>query len=96
MLVGGIPISEIVIVRHFGFEVFQEALLTPVPVKKAELLVDDGFGSPALDEFRIAEHGLVELRFKLLCRVGIYVYAEILPPCRFAGLRVSDRRVKSR
>lgn len=90
VLVGYIPISEIVIVRHFGAEVFQEALLAPVAVEEAELLVDDGFRPPALDKLRIAQHGLVELRFKLFCRVGINVDAEIFTPCQFARFRVPD------
>lgn len=90
MLVGYIPIPEIVIVRHFGAEVFQEALFAPVAVEKTELLVDDGFRPPALDKFRIAEHGLVELSFKLLCRVGIDVYTEVFTPCQLARFRVPD------
>lgn len=90
VLVGGVPIPEIVIVRHFGAEIFQEALLAPVAVEEAELLVDDGFRPPALDKLRIAQHGLVELRFKLLCRVGINVDAEIFTPCQIARFRVPD------
>lgn len=49
MLVGGVPISEIIIVSHLGAKVVQEALLAPVAVKEAELLVDDSFRSLALD-----------------------------------------------
>jgi hypothetical protein len=94
VLVGDIPVPEIVIVRHFRAEVFQEAFLASVAVKEAELLIDDSFGPPALDKFRIAQHGLVELRFKLLCRVGIDVDAQILPSCQLSGLRVSDRWIK--
>lgn len=90
VLVGGVPIPEIVIVRHFGAEIFQEALLAPVAVEEAELLVDDGFRPPALDKLRIAQHGLVELRFKLLCRVGINVDAEIFSPCQLARFRMPD------
>ncbi|CBK67743.1 hypothetical protein BXY_27030 [Bacteroides xylanisolvens XB1A] len=90
VLVGGVPIPEIVIVRHFGAEVFQEALLAPVAVEEAELFVDDGLRPPALDKLRIAQHGLVELRFKLLCRVGIDVDAEIFTPCQLARFRVPD------
>lgn len=90
MLVGCVPIPEIVIVRHLGAEVFQEALLAPVAVEEAELLVDDGFRPPALDKLRIAQHGLVELHFKLLCRVGVNVDAEVFTPCQPARFRMPD------
>ena len=49
VLVGGVPIPEIVIVRHFGAEILQEALLAPVTVEETELFVDDGFRPLALD-----------------------------------------------
>ena len=94
VLVGGVPIPEIVIVRHLGAEVFQETLLAPVAVEEAEFLVDDGFRPPALDKLRIAKHGLVELRFKLLCRVGIDIDAKIFTPCQPARFRMPDRWVE--
>lgn len=90
VFVGNVPVPEIIIVRHFGAEILQEALLAPVAVEETELLVDDGFRPLAFDKFRIAQHGLVELRFKLLCRVGVDVNAEVLPPCQPARFRVPD------
>lgn len=94
MLVGGIPVPEIVIVRHFGTEILQETLLSPVAVKETVFLIDYGFGSAAFDKFRIAEHGLVELRLELVRGIGIDVYTEILPSCRLACLRVSHGRIE--
>lgn len=49
MFVGNIPVPEIVIIRHFGAEILQEALLAPVTVEETELFVDDGFRTLALD-----------------------------------------------
>ena len=49
MFVGNIPVPKIVIVRHFGAEILQEALLAPVTVEETELFVDDGFRPLALD-----------------------------------------------
>ena len=93
MLVSGAPVTVIIIVSHLGTEILKETLLAAVAVEKAVLLVDDGFGSAALDKLGIAEHGLVELCLEFVFRVGIDVYAEILPSCRLASLGMPHCRV---
>ena len=93
MLVSGAPVTVIIIVSHLGTEILKETLLAAVAVEKAVLLVDDGFGSAALDKLGIAEHGLVELCLEFVFRVGIDVYAEIFPSCRLASLGMSHCRV---
>ena len=93
VFVGSIPVPVIVIIRHLGTEILKETFLATVAVKEAVFLVDDGFGSPALDKLSIAEHGLVELCLEFVFRVGIDVYAEIFPSCRLTCLRMPHSRV---
>ena len=94
VLVSGVPVTVIIIIRHLGTEILKKTLLAAVAVKKSVFLVDDGFGSAALDKLGIAEHGLVELSLEFVFRVGIDVYSQILPSCRLACLGMPYSRVE--
>ena len=77
-------------VGDFGGEVLEEGVFGGVGVEKREVVVDDGLGGGGVDKLGIGEDGVVEVRLKVVCGVGIDVYREVLRGCEVGGFGVGD------